>query len=89
MIFVIIVVLQGDNWRELSLVELHARDDAANDAVPPSHLHRVFAGATMAYKTDATIPKASHYHHDQPEQLAAAVTTVSSWLVERGFTPEA
>jgi hypothetical protein len=89
MIFVIIVVLQGDNWRELSLVELHARDDAANDAVPPSHLHRVFAGATMAYKTDATIPKASHYHHDQPEQLAAAVTTVSSWLVERGFAPEA
>jgi alpha-beta hydrolase superfamily lysophospholipase len=73
------------------LVELQARDDAANDAVSPSYLHRVFAGATMACKTYATIPKASHYHYDQPEQLAAAaaVTTVSSWLVERGFAPEA
>jgi pimeloyl-ACP methyl ester carboxylesterase len=64
-------------------------ENAADDAVPPSHPHRVFAGATMADKTYATIPKGSHYYRDQPEQLAAAVTTVSSWLAERGFAPDA
>jgi hypothetical protein len=35
-------------------------ENAEDDAVPSSHPHRVFAGATMADKTDATIPKVSH-----------------------------
>jgi len=62
-------------------------ENEADDAVPPSHPHSVFAAATMADKTYATIPEASHYYRDQPEQLAAAVKTVSGWLEGRGFAP--
>jgi pimeloyl-ACP methyl ester carboxylesterase len=62
-------------------------ENEADDAVPPSHPHSVFAAATMVDKTYATIPEASHYYRDQPAQLAAAVKTVSSWLEGRGFAP--
>jgi len=62
-------------------------ENEADDAVPPSHPFSVFNAATMEDKTYATIPEASHYYRDQPEQLAAAVKTVSGWLEGRGFAP--
>jgi len=62
-------------------------ENAADDAVPPSHPQQVFAAASMADKTYATIPDASHYYKDQPEQLRLAVQTLDGWLGDRGFGP--
>ena len=57
-------------------------ENGADDAVPPSHIALVREVA--AQRTGATqfvrIEQATHYYREQPEQLAAAVGALSSWL---------
>ena len=62
-------------------------ENGADDAVPTSHPQQVFAAAQMDDKTYVTIPEASHYYRDQPEQLAEAVRTLANWLGARGLAP--
>jgi pimeloyl-ACP methyl ester carboxylesterase len=69
-------------------VPLLVLENEADDAVPPTHPQEVFAAATMADKTYASIAGASHYYRDQPAQLAEAVDTVGGWLAARGLGPD-
>lgn len=62
-------------------------ENAADDAVPPSHPRAVFAAATSPDRQFLTIPGASHYYQGQPEQLARAVAELGGWLAARGLGP--
>ncbi|MGI9602603.1 MAG: alpha/beta hydrolase [Acidimicrobiales bacterium] len=61
--------------------------NSADDACTPSHSHRMFEAITHPDKTMHVVEGANHYYlgPDQAPMLAEAVTTVSSWLTDRGW----
>ncbi len=63
-------------------------ENAADDAVPPSHPRAVFEAAASPDRRYLTIERASHYYQGEPEQLARAVTKLGGWLAARGLSPE-
>lgn len=66
-------------------VPLLVIENGADDAVPPSHPREVLAAARMADKTFRLIDGADHYYRNQPVQLEQAVTTLETWMAERGL----
>ncbi|SDE03253.1 hypothetical protein SAMN05421538_103294 [Paracoccus isoporae] len=60
-------------------------ENSADDAVPVSHPHRVFAAARMTDKIYHRIEGATHYYRDQPEHEARAVGIIDAWLADRNF----
>lgn len=62
-------------------------ENAADDAVPPSHPRAVFDAAANPDRQYLTIEGASHYYQGQPEQLARAVAALGGWLAARGMAP--
>ena len=64
-------------------VPLLVVENTADDAIPSSHLRRIYAAARSTDKTYESIRNATHYYVDQPELLASAVSTSISWMRER------
>lgn len=62
-------------------------ENAADDAVPPSHPRAVFDAAASPDRQFRTIEGASHYYQGQPGQLARAVAELGDWLAARGLSP--
>jgi pimeloyl-ACP methyl ester carboxylesterase len=59
--------------------------NGADDAVPPSHMRRLFAAIPHADKESHEVPGAGHYYVGQPDALAACVKIYSGWLARHGF----
>jgi len=60
-----------------------AIENSADDAVPKTHMQRLFETVASADKTMRVIPKANHYYVGQPELLYAAVNLCIDWMTER------
>lgn len=61
-------------------VPLLAIENSADDAVPPSHVSRVFHASPAAVKDYVLIKGANHYYADQPGLLQDAVRQTMEWL---------
>jgi dienelactone hydrolase len=66
-------------------VPLLAIENTADDAVPQSHVARLYRAASSTDKTFAAIAGATHYYVGQPELLAQAVDMSVEWLQARGL----
>jgi pimeloyl-ACP methyl ester carboxylesterase len=55
-------------------------ENSADDAAPRSDMTSMYEASTSQDKTYHSIPGATHYYQDQPEQLAEAVATTVGWL---------
>jgi alpha-beta hydrolase superfamily lysophospholipase len=66
-------------------VPLLAIENTADDAVPQTHVGRLFRAAGSADKTFTAIKGATHYYVGQPELLRQAVDISLAWLQERGL----
>jgi pimeloyl-ACP methyl ester carboxylesterase len=60
--------------------------NGADDAVPPSHMHRLYDAIAHADKELHEIAGASHYYVGQPEALARCVEIYSRWAGTHGFS---
>jgi pimeloyl-ACP methyl ester carboxylesterase len=54
--------------------------NGSDDAVPPSHMHRLFDSIPHADKEMHEIAGASHYYIGQPSELGRAVAVFTRWL---------
>ena len=59
--------------------------NGADDAVPPSHMRRLFDAIPHADKERHEIPGASHYYIGQPAELARTVSLFTDWLRARAL----
>jgi pimeloyl-ACP methyl ester carboxylesterase len=57
--------------------------NGADDAVPPSHMQRLYAAISHADKAMHEVAGASHYYLGQPAELAECVEIFSRWLAAR------
>jgi pimeloyl-ACP methyl ester carboxylesterase len=57
--------------------------NGADDAVPPSHMQRLYAAIPHADKEMHEVTGASHYYLGQPAELAECVEIFSRWLAAR------
>jgi len=64
---------------------LLALENTADDAVPQSHMGRLFNAAGSRDKKFVAIKGATHYYVGQPALLQEAVTASLQWLGERGL----
>jgi pimeloyl-ACP methyl ester carboxylesterase len=76
---------EGERCAAGVTVPLLAIENTADDAVPQSHVGRLFAAAASRDKQMVAIKRATHYYVGQPELLQEAVTTSLRWLEHRGF----
>jgi len=53
--------------------------NGADDAVPPSHMQRLYAAIPHADKERHEVAGASHYYLGQPTELAECVEIFSRW----------
>jgi pimeloyl-ACP methyl ester carboxylesterase len=61
-------------------VPLLAIENTADDAVPPSHVSRVFEASPATVKDYLVIKGANHYYADQPQHLDDVVQRSLDWL---------
>jgi fermentation-respiration switch protein FrsA (DUF1100 family) len=66
-------------------VPLLAIENSADDAVPQSHVSRVYQASPATVKDYMLIKGANHYYSDQPQQLQEAVNGTVDWLVRHGL----
>jgi pimeloyl-ACP methyl ester carboxylesterase len=66
-------------------VPLLAIENSADDAVPRSHVSRVFEASPAAVKDYVLIKGANHYYADQPQHLQEAVQQSVTWLRRNGL----
>jgi len=74
---------EGERCAAGVTVPLLAIENTADDAVPQSHVGRLFTAAASRDKQMVAIARATHYYVGQPELLQEAVTTSLRWLQER------
>ena len=67
-------------------VPLLAIENSADDAVPASHVSRVFQASPAAVKDYLLIKGANHYYAGQPELLNGAVSQTMDWLRRNALT---
>lgn len=60
-------------------------ENSADDATPRSDMTTMFEASSSQDKTSHVIAGATHYYQDQPDQLAEAVSTTTTWLDARGL----
>jgi alpha/beta superfamily hydrolase len=65
---------------------LLAIENSADDAVPRSHVSRVFEASPAAVKDYLLIKGANHYYADQPDLLREAVHQSVDWLRRNGLS---
>lgn len=66
-------------------VPLLAIENSADDAVPQSHVSRVFQASPAPVKDYLLIKGANHYYSDQPQHLQEVVNGTVEWLVRNGL----
>jgi pimeloyl-ACP methyl ester carboxylesterase len=76
---------EGERCAAAVTVPLLAIENTADDAVPQSHVGRLYRAAASRDKTFTAIEGATHYYVGQPEHLQRAVDITMEWLEERGF----
>lgn len=76
---------EGERCAAGVTVPLLAIENTADDAVPQSHMGRLFKAAGSRDKQFMAIKGATHYYVGQPALLQEAVTASLAWLEERGF----
>jgi alpha-beta hydrolase superfamily lysophospholipase len=76
---------EGERCAARVTVPLLAIENTADDAVPQSHVGRLFRAAASKDKTLAAIAGATHYYVGQPELLEQAVALSMEWLEHRGL----
>jgi hypothetical protein len=76
---------EGERCAAHVTVPLLAIENTADDAVPQSHVGRLYTAAGSADKTFTAIKGATHYYVGQPELLRQAVDISLAWLQERGL----
>jgi alpha-beta hydrolase superfamily lysophospholipase len=76
---------EGERCAARVTVPLLAIENTADDAVPQSHVGRLFRAAASKDKTFAAIAGATHYYVGQPELLEQAVALSMEWLEHRGL----
>ena len=79
---------EGERCAAGVTVPLLAIENTADDAVPQSHVGRLFNAAGSRDKKLIAIKGATHYYVGQPALLNEAVTTSLTWLAERGLGDE-
>jgi alpha-beta hydrolase superfamily lysophospholipase len=60
-------------------------ENTADDAIPSSHVRRIYEAAATGDKTFESIAGATHYYVDQPDRLDRAIGVVIEWLAVRGL----
>ena len=68
-------------------VPLLAIENSADDAVPASHVSRVFHASPATVKDYLLIKGANHYYADQPELLNGVVSQTVHWLRRNELAP--
>ena len=76
---------EGERCAAAVTVPLLAIENTADDAVPQSHVGRLYRAAGSRDKSFTAIEGATHYYVGQPEHLRRAVDISMQWLEERGF----
>ena len=76
---------EGERCAAGVTVPLLAIENTADDAVPQSHMGRLFKAAGSRDKQFLAIQGATHYYVGQPALLQEAVTASLQWLGERGL----
>ena len=76
---------EGERCAAGVTVPLLAIENTADDAVPQSHMGRLFKAAGSGDKQFMAITGATHYYVGQPALLQQAVATSLAWLAERGL----
>jgi alpha-beta hydrolase superfamily lysophospholipase len=76
---------EGERCAAGVTVPLLAIENTADDAVPQSHMGRLFTAAGSVDKKFMAIKGATHYYVGQPALLQEAVTASLHWLGEHGF----
>lgn len=76
---------EGERCAAGVTVPLLAIENTADDAVPQSHVGRLYRAAASEDKTFKAIAGATHYYVGQPELLAQAVDITIEWLAQRGL----
>ena len=76
---------EGERCAAGVTVPLLAIENTADDAVPQSHMGRLFNAAGSRDKKLIAIKGATHYYVGQPALLNEAVTTSLTWLAARGL----
>ena len=76
---------EGERCAAQITVPLLAIENTADDAVPQSHVGRLYRAAGSRDKTFTAIAGATHYYVGQPELLQKAVDVSLRWLEKRGF----
>jgi alpha-beta hydrolase superfamily lysophospholipase len=76
---------EGERCAAGVTVPLLAIENTADDAVPQSHMGRLFKAAGSRDKTFMAIKGATHYYVGQPALLQEAVTASLQWLADRDF----
>jgi dienelactone hydrolase len=76
---------EGERCAAHVTVPLLAIENTADDAVPQSHVGRLYRAAASADKTFTAIRGATHYYVGQPELLGQAVDVTLRWMAERGL----
>jgi pimeloyl-ACP methyl ester carboxylesterase len=76
---------EGERCAARVTVPLFAIENTADDAVPQSHVGRLYRAAASKDKQFTAIAGATHYYVGQPELLAQAVDLTVEWLAQRGL----
>ena len=76
---------EGERCAAGVTVPLLAIENTADDAVPQSHMGRLFKAAGSRDKQFMAVKGATHYYVGQPALLQEAVTASLQWLEERGL----
>jgi hypothetical protein len=66
-------------------VPLLAIENSADDAVPQSHVSRVYQASPATVKDYLLIKGANHYYSDQPRHLQEVVNGTVDWLTRHGL----
>jgi alpha-beta hydrolase superfamily lysophospholipase len=77
---------EGERCAAQVTVPLLAIENTADDAVPQSHVGRLYRAAGSGDKTFTAILGATHYYVGQPALLQKAVDVCLRWLEERDFS---
>ncbi len=59
--------------------------NSADDACTPSHTQRLYESVAQVPRTLHIVDGATHYYAFQPDKLAEATVTVTTWLADNGF----
>ena len=76
---------EGERCAAHVTVPLLAIENTADDAVPQTHVSRLYRAAKSRDKTFTAIKGATHYYVGQPELLNEAVDVTVRWMEERGL----